>query len=154
MLQRNNREKDPFLSFDAHDLLQSMHHFHQICLVFHHLIDIFIRGRDFIDHTFIFPALNPLRLFFHITMAEPLLGLPTAHTSAFAMCTGIKRRRITLGSHDIRLRTHTAGYNSLFTLSCTDGAFTCQIDEFTEMFFECNIIMVTVDGFTGCLKLR
>jgi hypothetical protein len=39
-------------------LLERVHHFHQIALMRHHRVDVFVRSRNFIHHAAIFAAFN------------------------------------------------------------------------------------------------
>src|SRR6185503_9705648 len=43
-------------AFDAQDLLQRMHHLHEVGLVRHDLVDVLVGARDLVDHALVLAA--------------------------------------------------------------------------------------------------
>ena len=76
------------LTFHAYDLLQGMHYFDQVVLMFHHRVDVFVGGGQFIDNALVFPAFHAFRLPDRIILAKLPFGCGAAHCSACAMGTG------------------------------------------------------------------
>ena len=141
-----HEHNSPFiLSFHANDLLQFRDDFHQVGLISHYLFDVFIRAGNFVDDARIFAAFDAFCLTFEVVARELFLRRRARHLATSAVRAGIIALLVSKPLDDKRFRAHRAGNNSVSTRFGVNRAFARHVNLFAEMFFERDVIVMSVD---------
>lgn len=126
-----------------------MHNLHQIGLVCHDLINIFIRLWNFVQHALIFTAFDTVRLAHQIRQAKLTHRTPPAHFSPCPMRTRTKTLAIATPTHDIGFRPHRARDNAKLALIGTNRPLASYIDRTAKMPLTADIVVMTVYRLFG-----
>ncbi len=121
------------LPLDAEHLLELVHDVDEIALGSDDVVDVFIGGRDLVDHARVFTAFDRSRLRDEIVLRIPALGFVSTHTTAGAVRTGVERIRVAFPANDERPRAHRSRDDAEFARSRADGTFTRDEDLLAEM---------------------
>jgi hypothetical protein len=65
-----------------------MHYLHQVRLIPHHLVDVFVGAGNLVQYTAVLAAFDADSLLFEVTTIEATLGLRSAHAPVRAVRAG------------------------------------------------------------------
>src|SRR5688572_28748028 len=129
-----------------------MYDLDQVRLVRHHLVDVLVGAWNFIDHSLVFPADDPLRLRLKIGNRKGLLRGVAAHPASGAVGAGMEALRRALAAHDVAARAHAAGDDAELAGAGADRALAREPDLLPEVLLALDVVVMTVDRLTGDLE--
>ena len=133
------------LSFHANHLFNLRDDFHQVGLISHNLVDVFIRAGNFVHDACVFAAFDARSLAFQIFAREAFFRRRAREFSARAVRAGIVAFRRAQTFDDKRFRAHRAGNDAEATEFGVDCAFARNENLLAEMRFRGDVIVMTVD---------
>src|SRR5258708_9130044 len=152
--RRRRRREVILLALDAQQLLQRVHHLHQVRLVGHDLVDVLVGAGDLVDHAAVLAANHALSLQLEIFRRETALRFIPAHSPAGAVRAGLKALRRALPPDDVAARAHAAGDDTKLARPGADRALARQPDALAVMNLALDVIVVAVDRRAGDLEGR
>src|SRR6185295_20225791 len=112
----------PPSSFNTDHLLDLGNDLHQIALVTHHRLDVFVSAGNFVQHAYVFAAFNALCLSRQIVFRKSPFGCATRHLASRTMRAGVETLRQASPLHDERFRAHRTRDDAIHILVCVDCA--------------------------------
>src|ERR1700682_233645 len=132
-------------SLYTHNLMQGVHDLNQISLGRHPGFDRFVRGRSFVDHVGVLPALHAGGHALVICYRESPLCLSAGHGATRTVAAGLKTLRISLAAHDKGTSAHAARDDAHIALASANRAFSSNQNVFTVVRLSGYVIVVAVD---------
>src|SRR6185369_377930 len=133
------------LSLDADYLLDLGDNFDQVFLVLHHRLDRLVSAWNLVQYADVFATFNTRSLALKIVFREMTLGLSSGHLATRTVRAGIETLRQAASLNDERLRAHRSGNDAVHVSAGVDCALAGDENFLAVVFFERNVVVVTVD---------
>src|ERR1700730_16556070 len=135
----------PPSSFNADHLLDLSDDLHQIALVSHHRLDVFVSAGNFIQHAYILAAFNARSLARQIVFRKRSFGRATRHLAAGPVRAGVETLGLALPFHDERFRTHRSGDDAIDIFLSIDRALARDENLLAIVLLERDVVVMAVD---------
>src|SRR5262245_40968930 len=142
----------PNSALHAQDLLERVHHLHQVGLVRHDLVDVLVGARDLVEHALVLAADDALRLGLQIRDGKRLLGRVAAHPAPRAVGAGVEALGRTPAPHDVAASAHATRDDAEVAGARADRALAREPDVLTEVPLAPDVVMVAVHRLAGHLE--
>src|SRR4051812_29645595 len=120
-------------AFHAKHLTKLGHHLDQVLLVFHHLLDRFVRSRNLVEHAAVLAALHSTRLRLEILHREAPPRLAATHPPPGAVARALEALLRTEAAHDEAPRSHAPRDDAQLALAGADGSLARDQDILAEV---------------------